>query len=49
MLSPNGKMTPLTETNRLEAMDAVANLREIHAVIRDQQSLIEQLESYIAR
>ena len=38
MLSPNGKLTPLTETNRLEAMDAVTNLRDIYAVLKEQQS-----------
>jgi type II secretory pathway component GspD/PulD (secretin) len=38
MLSPNGKLTALTETNRLEAIDAVANLREIYAVLQDEQS-----------
>jgi type II secretory pathway component GspD/PulD (secretin) len=42
MLSPNGKLVSLAETNRLEAMDAVANLREIHAVIQDQQSTESQ-------
>lgn len=38
MLSPNGRLTPLTETNRLEAMDAVANLQQIHEVLREEQS-----------
>ena len=42
MLSPNGKLTPLPETNRLEAMDAVANLRDIHEVLTEQQSAESQ-------
>ena len=38
MLSPNGKMFPLTTTNRLEAIDTVLNLREVRDVIRTEQS-----------
>ncbi len=38
MLSPNGKLTALKTTNRLEAMDAVINLREMHAVLEQEQS-----------
>ena len=38
MKSPNGKLVALSRTNRLEAMDAVVNLREIRNVIRDEQS-----------
>ncbi len=38
MKSPNGKLVALSRTNRLEAMDAVINLREIRNVIRDEQS-----------
>lgn len=38
MKSPNGKLVALTRTNRLEAMDAVINLREIREVIRAEQS-----------
>ena len=38
MLSPNGKLTALTTTNRLEAMDAAVNLREIYAVLQSEQS-----------
>ena len=34
MLSPNGRLTSLNEMNRLEAMDAVANLRDIDAVLK---------------
>jgi type II secretory pathway component GspD/PulD (secretin) len=42
MLSPNGKLAPLAESNRLEAMDAVANLRDIYAVLKEQQSAAGQ-------
>ncbi len=38
MLSPNGKLTHLTNTNRLEAMDSVKNLREVWIVIQEEQS-----------
>ena len=38
MLSPNGKLTALKTTNRLEAVDAAANLREIFAVLTEEQS-----------
>jgi len=38
MLSPNGKLTALTTTNRLEAIDSVADLRQIAGVLRDEQS-----------
>jgi type II secretory pathway component GspD/PulD (secretin) len=38
MLSPNGKLTALKTTNRIEAMDAVANLREIYNVLKHEQS-----------
>ena len=38
MLSPQGKLIPLRATNRIEAMDAVVNLREIHAVLAAEQS-----------
>lgn len=36
--SPNGKLTALKSTNRLEALDAVTNLRQIYEVIRQEQS-----------
>jgi hypothetical protein len=36
--SKNGKLTAMTETNRLDAMDAVANLREIYALLKQEQS-----------
>ncbi len=38
MLSPHGRLTALSSTNRLEAMDAVRNLREIARVLADEQS-----------
>ena len=38
MLSPNHKLTALKTTNRLEAIDAVINLREVFAVLKEEQS-----------
>ncbi|HND50904.1 MAG TPA: secretin N-terminal domain-containing protein, partial [Pirellulaceae bacterium] len=38
MLSPNGRLTSLKATNRLEAMDAVVNLRALYKVLGDEQS-----------
>lgn len=38
MLSPNGKLSPLKATNRIEALDAVVNLREIRDVLNHEQS-----------
>lgn len=38
MLSPHGKLKALQTTNRLEAMDVVVNLREIYAVLQQEQS-----------
>lgn len=38
MKSPNGKLSALKGTNRIEAMDAVINLREIHALLQQEQS-----------
>ncbi len=38
MLSPNGKLTALKTTNRIEAIDAVINLREVYAVLKEEQS-----------
>lgn len=38
MMSPHGKLTALKSTNRLEAMDAVVNLRSLHKVLGDEQS-----------
>ncbi len=42
MLSPHGKLTALSTTNRLEAMDAAANLRELYAVLQAEQSSVSQ-------
>ncbi len=38
MLSPNGKLSALKSVNRLEAIDAVSNLRDIVALLDDEQS-----------
>jgi type II secretory pathway component GspD/PulD (secretin) len=38
MLSPNGKLTALSATNRLEAVDAVVNLMEIRTVLNEEQT-----------
>lgn len=38
LVSPNGKLTALKSTNRLEAIDAVTNLRQIHKLLTDEQS-----------
>lgn len=38
MLSPNGKITPLKATNRIEAMDAAVNLKAIAEVLAEEQS-----------
>jgi type II secretory pathway component GspD/PulD (secretin) len=38
MLSPNGKLTALSSTNRLEAVDAVVNLKEIRTVLNEEQT-----------
>ena len=35
MKSPNGKLSPLTATNRLEAMDSVTNLRQMYELLRE--------------
>ena len=37
MKSTNGKLTALKHTNRIEAIDAVKNLRQINAVLQDEQ------------
>lgn len=37
MLSPNHKLSALKSVNRIEAMDAVANLREVHRVLLESQ------------
>lgn len=38
LISPNGKLTAIKSTNRLEAIDAVANLRDIQKMLSDPQS-----------
>ena len=38
LISPNGKLTAIKSTNRLEVTDAVANLREIQKMLSDPQS-----------
>jgi type II secretory pathway component GspD/PulD (secretin) len=38
MLSANGTLTALEKTNRIEARDAVVNLREIYNVLKSEQS-----------
>ena len=38
MLSPNGKLSAIKSVNRIEAIDAVANLRDIVALLDDEQS-----------
>ncbi len=38
MMSPNGKLTALQATNRLEAMDAVLNLQQVYKVLKEEQS-----------
>ena len=38
MMSPKGKLFPLKSTNRLEAIDAVENLKEISHLIDDEQN-----------
>jgi len=45
LLSTNGKLIPLHSTNRLEAMDAAGNLKEIKRLLIDEQSEVarEQL------
>jgi len=35
---PNGKLTAMSETNRLEAMDAVVNLRDVYALIAREEN-----------
>ncbi|MEX0794551.1 MAG: secretin N-terminal domain-containing protein [Pirellulaceae bacterium] len=38
LLSPHGKMTALTTSNRLEVMDVVVNLQDLHQMLREEQS-----------
>lgn len=37
MTSKNGKITALASTNRIEVMDSIANLREIHQILQAEQ------------
>jgi type II secretory pathway component GspD/PulD (secretin) len=46
MLSPNGKLFALNETSRLEAMDAVVNLRDIESVLKQQQARASQPKTF---
>jgi hypothetical protein len=46
MLSPNGKLFAMNETGRLEAMDAVLNLRDIDAVLCQQQARASQPKTF---
>lgn len=38
MLSKNGRLTPLPETNRIEAMDTAGNLRGVYEVLFEQRA-----------
>jgi type II secretory pathway component GspD/PulD (secretin) len=38
MMSPNGKLHSLKNTNRLEAMDAAINLRDVSSILQQEQS-----------
>ena len=49
MLSPNGKLTALEATNRLEAMDAVMNLQQVYAVLKEEQSGTAKRRARFAR
>ncbi len=55
LLSPNGKLTSLKSTNRLEAMDSVINLRDLYKVIGQEQSddqqerLVREFELHYAK
>jgi type II secretory pathway component GspD/PulD (secretin) len=40
MLSPHGKLTPLSSTNRLEAMDTAVNLLDMHYILEQEQSVM---------
>lgn len=46
LLSPNGKLFAMNETSRLEAMDAVLNLRDVDAVLRQQQASASQPKTF---
>ena len=38
MLSPNGRLSAIKSVNRIEAIDAVSNLRDIVTLLRDEQN-----------
>ncbi len=38
LISANGKLIPLSSTNRLEAMDAAGNLQELNRILLEEQS-----------
>lgn len=38
LLSPHGRIVPMKATNRIDVMDAVANLREVERVLSNEQS-----------
>ena len=38
MISTNGRLTAMTTTNRIEAMDSVINLRDVAAVLQEERS-----------
>jgi type II secretory pathway component GspD/PulD (secretin) len=42
MKSPNGKLTSMVDGNRVEAMDTVANLREMYSALKQEQSIQNQ-------
>ncbi len=42
MKSPNGKLTSMVDGNRVEAMDTVANLREMYAALKQEESVQNQ-------
>ncbi len=42
MLSPNAKINALADVNRIEVMDSVANLREVYALLKSEQSAESQ-------
>jgi len=47
LISTNGKLIPLQSTNRLEAMDAAGNLKELYRIVMSEQS--EEARSRLAR
>ncbi len=47
LLSKNGKLTALSSTNRIEAMDSASNLLELHRLLNDEQSA--EVQNNLAR